>query len=75
MSDAAMWVVTSRDADRLAARDDVERLAAEISVELHAMADALAARWERGLRRMVITLSAVMIATATAMVFLMWAAR
>ena len=55
-----MRVMTSHDANRLAARGDVERLSTEIRVELHAMGDALAARWDRGLRRLVLRLLVLM---------------
>ena len=35
----------------------MERLSAELGVALHSMGDALAARWDRGLRRLVLRLS------------------
>ena len=58
MSDEAMAVTSSREADQLAMCGDVERLSADLGVAVHAMGDALAARWDRGLRRLVLTLSA-----------------
>jgi hypothetical protein len=56
----------------LATRGDVERLSAELSVALHAMGDALAARWNRGLRGLVLTLSALMVGSAAAVVLVAW---
>jgi hypothetical protein len=73
MSDEAKLVASSRDASRLAARGDVEHFSADLSVELHAMSDALAARLDRGLRRMVFALSALMVASAVAVVLAAWA--
>ena len=74
MSDEAMLVTSSREADQLATRDDVEQLSADLSVAVHAMGDALAARWGRGLRRLVLTLSALMVGSAAAVVFVTWSA-
>jgi hypothetical protein len=74
MSDEAMVVMSSREADQLATRDDVERLSADLSVALHAMGDALMARWDRGLRRLVLTLSALMVGSAAAVMLVAWSA-
>jgi hypothetical protein len=38
------------------------------------MGDALAARWDRGLRRLVLTLSALMVGSAAAVVLVAWSA-
>lgn len=69
-----MLVATSRDAGRLATRSDVKRLTAELSVAVHVMGDALAARWDRGLRRLVLMLSALMVGSAAAVVLVAWSA-
>ena len=74
MSDEAMVAMNSCKVDQLATRGDVERLSADLSVALHAMGDALAARWDRGLRRLVLKLSALMVATAAAVVLVAWSA-
>jgi len=74
MSDEARVATSSREADQLATRDDVERLSAELGVALHAMGDALAARWDRGLRRLVLRLSALMVGSAAAVVLVAWSA-
>jgi hypothetical protein len=73
MSDEAMVAKSSREADQLATRGDVDRLTAELSVAVHAMGDALAARWDRGLRRLVLTLSALMVGSA-AVLAVAWSA-
>lgn len=47
----------------------MEPLSADLSVAVHAMGEALAARWDRGLRRLVLRLSALMAGGAAAVVF------
>lgn len=74
MSDEAMVAKNSREADQLATRADVERLSAELSVALHAMGDVLAARWDRGLRRLVLKLSALIVGGAAVVVLVAWSA-
>lgn len=74
MSDEAMLATSSREADQLATRDDVVRLSGDLSVALHAMGDALAVRWDRGLRRLVLTLSALMVGSAAAVMLVAWSA-
>jgi hypothetical protein len=64
-----------RDEAMLATRGDVERLAAELRGALHATRNALTARWNRALRRLVLTLSALMVASATAVLLATWVAR
>lgn len=72
MSDEARVATNSCEADQLATRDDVERLSAELSVALHAIGDALVVHWDRGLRRLVLTLSALMVGSAAAVVLVAW---
>lgn len=74
MRDRAMTAETSHEMDRLATGRDVELLSAELSVAVHAMGDALAARWDRGLRRLVLTLSALMVGSAAVVVLVAWSA-
>lgn len=74
MSDDTMLGMTSRDAGQLATKADVKLLSGELSVAVHAIGDALAARWDRGLRRLVLTLSALMAGGAAAVVLVAWSA-
>jgi len=74
MSDEAMVATSSREADQLATRGDVERLSADLGVALHVMGDALTVRWNRGLRRLVLALSTLMVGSAAAVVLVAWSA-
>lgn len=74
MSDEARVATSSREADQLATKADVNLLSADLSVALHAMGDALAACWDRGLRRLVLTLSALVVGGAAAVVLVAWSA-
>jgi hypothetical protein len=74
MSEEARVATSSREADQSATRADVDRLSGDLSVALHAMGDALAARWNRGLHRLVLTLSALMVGSTAAAVLVAWLA-
>lgn len=60
---------------QLATRLDVREFYSDLSMTLSASRNAIAARCDRAQRRLVLRLSALMIAKAAAVVFLMWAAR
>lgn len=60
------------DEAMFAARGDVDRLTTEAIVELHVMGDALAARQDRDLRRLVFMLGPLLVAAGATVVLLAW---
>lgn len=64
-----MNVETHRASGRPAMRGDVECLYGDVAAALHTTRDAVLARLDRGVRRTVLALSAVMVASAVVVVF------
>jgi hypothetical protein len=59
---------------RLASRRDVSDFYAGVSAKLAESRDAMLAHLDRGLRRMVLALSAVLVASAAVVVLVTWSA-
>jgi hypothetical protein len=59
---------------KLATRDDVRAMCAELSERLAESREAISARLDRAVRRLVLTVGALMVAAGAAVVVLTWSA-